>query len=389
MDETLRLLVTVVDEDERESLLHDLIFVQAAPLVRRTIRYRLRSHFGRVGGGLNNPDAEDLFGNIVLKLIARVELLRARNEGSKAPSLRPPDSQEAESEVQVQDDEFRKTELRIDKSRTDDSGIDHFRQYIIRVASNACHDFLRAKYPARARLKDSLRDLLERHPDFTIWKGNDGEIYASLVDLQHIEPDRLSVDKSLQLLSEPEALADELGRSGSGKSGVRPSFCRSSRHVGGSIEFDTLVTLLGAVSGVRDQPVVALESEEHRLHSALIESPVRCETRIEARQTLEILWKVLSDFSYQQRAAYFLGFRDSRGEDLLTLLMDANVVHPSLIASKFGWSLDYLMTVWKQMPLDSASIAELLGTTRQNVNKLRYRTMKRLSAALAETHIKK
>ena len=116
---------------------------------------------------------------------------------------------------------------------------------------------------------------------------------------------------------------------------------------------------------------------------------MRCETRIEARQTLELLWKVLSEFSYQQRAAYFLGFRDSQGEDLLTLLLDANVAHPTFIASKFGWSLDYLMTIWKQMPLDNASIADLLGTTRQNVNKLRYRTMKRLSAALLETRTKK
>ena len=216
------------------------------------------------------------------------------------------------------------------------AGIDHFRQYIIRVASNACHDFLRAKYPARARLKDSLRDLLERHPDFTIWKANDGEIYASFVDLQHIEPDRLSVDKSLQLLSEPESLADELGRLGSREIRRTTFVAQILRHVGGSIEFDTLVTLLGAVSGVRDQPVVALESEEHRLHSALIESPVRCETRIEARQTLEILWKVLSDFSYQQRAAYFLGFRDSQGEDPLNII-DGCERGPSLSHSLEVW----------------------------------------------------
>jgi hypothetical protein len=386
MDETLRLLVSTVDEDERESLLHDLIFVQSAPLVRRTIRYRLRSHFGRAGGGLQNPDAEDLFSNIVVKLIARVELLRASNEASRAVSAKP---QERESEANLQNGKPRKSASGIDESRTHESGIDHFRQYVLRVASNACHDFLRAKYPARARLKDSLRDLLERHPDFAIWKGNDGELYASFVDLRYRELDRMSIDNSLQLLSEPSVLTDELGRLGSREIRRTAFVAHILRRVGGSIEFDTLVTLLGAVSGVRDQPVVALDSEEHRLHSALIESPVRCETRIEARETLEILWKVLSDFSYQQRAAYFLGFRDSRGEDLLTLLMDANVVHPSLIASKFGWSLDYLMTVWKQMPLDSASIGELLSTTRQNVNKLRYRTMKRLSAALAEAHIKK
>ena len=148
MDETLRLLVSARDEDERELLLHDLIFVQAAPIVRRTIRYRLRSHFGRAGGGLRNPDAEDLFSNIVVKLIARVELLRATNQGSRPSSARRPQSQKAEPEPEPENAELETYEPRIDD----------FRQYVLRVASNSCHDFLRAKYPARARLKDSLRD---------------------------------------------------------------------------------------------------------------------------------------------------------------------------------------------------------------------------------------
>ena len=383
MDETLRLLVSAKDEDERELLLHDLIFVQAAPIVRRTIRYRLRSHFGRAGGGLRNPDAEDLFSNIVVKLIARVELLRATNQGSRPSSARRSQPQNAELEPEPEPGP-ENAELDPYEPRIGD-----FRQYVLRVASNSCHDFLRAKYPARARLKDSLRDLLERHPDFAVWKASDGELYAGFVQLEHTQPDRRSLDHALELLSDPASLANELGRFGSRSSRRISIVAQLLRRVGGLLEFDTLVTLLGAVSGVRDQTIVGLDSEEYRLHSPMMESPVRCETRIEACQTLELLWKVLSEFSYQQRAAYFLGFRDSKGEDLLTLLLDANVVHPTFIASKFGWSLDYLMTIWKQMPLDNASIADLLGTTRQNVNKLRYRTMKRLSAALLETRTKK
>ena len=51
----------------------------------------------------------------------------------------------------------------------------NFELYVSRIASNICVDFLRAKSPARTRLKYRLRDLLKRHKDLVSWE-YEGEV---------------------------------------------------------------------------------------------------------------------------------------------------------------------------------------------------------------------
>lgn len=46
---------------------------------------------------------------------------------------------------------------------------------LLLVAANACYDYLRAKSPARNRLKNNLRGPLERHMDFAMWRMGEGE----------------------------------------------------------------------------------------------------------------------------------------------------------------------------------------------------------------------
>src|SRR5262249_55206948 len=121
----------------RERLLNKLILEQAAPSVKQVLQYRLRFYIA-IGRGLpTNPDAEDLYQDIIAKLV------KILNEAHM---------------------------------RGDDAGIKDFRQYAARVAVNACNDYLRSKYPSRARLKDKIRDTLERHPGFDVWRSGQGEL---------------------------------------------------------------------------------------------------------------------------------------------------------------------------------------------------------------------
>src|SRR4029434_1896405 len=62
---------------------------------------------------------------------------------------------------------YRLNEMRANPGRR---RIRNFRQYVIRVAHNTCHDYIRAQYTERARLKGNIRDLLERHRDFKMWR---------------------------------------------------------------------------------------------------------------------------------------------------------------------------------------------------------------------------
>ena len=136
MDPTLLAFLQTTDADERERLLSKLILEQAAPSVRQVLRYRLRFYIGKGGRSPTNPDAEDLYHDVITKLVKILNDVHAHRENA---------------------------------------GIKDFRQYATRVAVNACNDYLRSKYPSRTRLKDNVRDTLERHPDFDLWKSEQGE----------------------------------------------------------------------------------------------------------------------------------------------------------------------------------------------------------------------
>src|SRR5262245_48697898 len=134
MDNVLVPYLTADDDSERQQHLSELLTVRAAPMIRRVLRRRLGFHVSAQGINDNNQDAEDLY-----------------QEGMKRV-------------MQV-------------LNQLPSSGIEikNFDLYVSRVASNACTDFLRAKSPARSRVKDNLRHLLKRHKDLLSWE-RDGEI---------------------------------------------------------------------------------------------------------------------------------------------------------------------------------------------------------------------
>src|SRR5205085_10621168 len=136
MDSVLLPFLRSIGEAEREQHLSDLILFEAAPLVRNTLRQRLGFYVSHLGANPRNHDAEDLYHDVMATLIGLLN----------DPQLRP-----------------------------GQLAVKNFRQYVLRVATNACHDYLRAKSPARNRLKNNLRDLLERHTDFAQWRVGDGE----------------------------------------------------------------------------------------------------------------------------------------------------------------------------------------------------------------------
>ncbi len=132
MDSMLKCVLDSKDEAERGRLLDELILAHSAPLIRKVLRQRLSLYIGHSGTNQNNPDAEDLYHEIIARLLQRL------NDWIERP---------------------------------DDHPINNYRNLVITIAVNACNDYLRGKSPARARLKNSLRDLLLRHRDFKTWKG--------------------------------------------------------------------------------------------------------------------------------------------------------------------------------------------------------------------------
>ena len=104
----------------------------SSPVVRHTIRQKLGFHVNQLGLNPHNPDAEDLYHEIIAKIVELLTTLPNSN-----------------------------------------AQIENFEQYVGRIASNACVDYLRAKSPARTRLKYSLREVLNRKSEFILWKSEE------------------------------------------------------------------------------------------------------------------------------------------------------------------------------------------------------------------------
>src|SRR5882724_6014186 len=133
MDHVLRPYLQATEESERERRLEELLLFHAASEIRFTLRQRLGFHVSQSGVNPNNQDAEDLYQEIIAKTI---QILRDLSAASSPPKLE----------------------------------IENFKQYVGRIATNVCVNFIRAKSPTRWRLKNNLRDVLNRQPEFAPWK---------------------------------------------------------------------------------------------------------------------------------------------------------------------------------------------------------------------------
>ncbi len=140
MDQLLLPYLQATDESERQQRLDELLLLHAAPVVRRTLRRRLGLYVNALGRNPHNQDAEELYQEIMTKVVHT--LIDLRNPSTKTE-------------------------------------IENLQQYVARVASNACNDVLRVKSPARARLKNNLRYVLSHHQDFAIWR-REGETLGGL-----------------------------------------------------------------------------------------------------------------------------------------------------------------------------------------------------------------
>jgi RNA polymerase sigma factor (sigma-70 family) len=349
MNTTLRRYLESTDDAERERLLEELILEDAIPRVRKTVSYRLRYCLGGSGSVLLHPDAEDLCHDVIARLMRHLEFVRIRR---------------------------------------DPVGIRDFGQYAGRVAVNACNDYLRQRYPARARLKDKLRDLLERHPDFALWRSDSGyeELWCGFVASREMPLSTSSGDRLRRLLDgseeSPTVTQNELRHLP-----LVDLVAELFRCGGGPLEFEALLGAVASLLGIRGESFLVFDEEHLSGRSRDPGDVVRAESSMEKQALLGRLWAALREMPQAQRAVYFFGFRDEGGDDLLSLMLEARTATPGEIAEQLGFTTVELMTVWREMPLDNAAMAALLGLSRPHINKLRFRAHQILRRHFREVSI--
>ena len=340
MDNLLLPYLDAKDEFERQQRLDDLLAVHAAPVVRQVLRRRLGFYVSTQGTNERNHDAEDLYQEAMTRVVQVLHEMHA----SLTTTV-----------------------------------IENFEYYVARVASNICVDFLRAKSPARTRLKDSLRDIFRRHKDLVSWE-YEGEILCGFAVWRNRGKTAFSEQASQDVEAKAAAFranrfADEDLRSAPLPQIVVELF----NWVGGPIQIDVLVKMMAFLLDVREQPIESLDDrvmpvwEQHAVTSS-------SESALQAKELLVRLWKAIQLLPAEQRDAFAFGFEDQAGQDFFTTLLRARVATLKDLAKGFGRPVEQIARLRQLMPMDSSGVAAELDASRDNVYKWRFRAIQRLRA---------
>jgi RNA polymerase sigma factor (sigma-70 family) len=343
MDNVLVPYLTARDEQQRQQHLYELLTVRAAPVIRQVLRHRLGLYVSAQGLNENNQDAEDLYQEAMMRV---VQVLNQLQEFSG-------------------------------------NHIENFNFYVSRIASNTCTDFLRAKSPARTRLKEGLRHLLKRHNDLVSWE-HDGELLCGFASWRNIGKSVFS-DQPLQELEtkldsfQSVHFADEDIRLAPLSQIVAELFY----WIGGPVEIDVLVRMIAYLLDIKDEQIESLDDlSPARWDTSFVSSTRSSESHVEANELLARLWRAVIQLPAEQRDAFALSFEDEAGQDLFTVLRAAEIVNWDQLAQGMGRSIQELTRLRMGMPMDGASVADELRASRENVYKWRFRALRRLKTEL-------
>jgi len=344
MDQLLLPYLHATDELERQQHLDDLLMVHAAPVVRQALRRRLGFYVDQRGTNSHNQDAEDLYQEIIAKIVQALHDLR--NPSATA-------------------------------------SIQNLKQYVSRIATNACNDVLRTKSPARARLKNNLRFLLTHHRDYAVWK-MEGETLSGFALWRDTSK---SISSQKRLFDLEDRLASFRSTHFHSENLKQVPLTRIVAElfqwIGSPVELDELVNLLATLLDVKDLPVESID--EHTLayvEARIVDSNVSSSSRLEEQALLRSLWQAMRELSTEQRDVFFLGFEDQSGRDLFTVLLEAEVVTFRELTKELDRSSESIVGLWSKMPMDDTGIAVELKTTRAQVYKWRFRALQRLKKGL-------
>jgi hypothetical protein len=327
MDQLLLAFIEAADEEQADRCLASLIDEHAAPIVKEILGSSLRFYLYH-NSAASTPDANDLFNDIIANLLSRLRHIRRdRTQGTIAD----------------------------------------FRGYVAATAYNACNLYLRQKYPRRSRLKNRLRYLLTHDATFALWTSDASGLlcgFAQWRDKSAVTPQGLCE----KIRQDPVEWIQTAGVASTGIDRAQLTSLLNAffQACGGPIKLDELVNIVADICREKDLPDESLETV-----SNLAAPTFDLETMLEQQHTLALLWQEVCQLPRRQRLALLLNFRDARGQDLISLLPYTRTATIAQIAKALDFRLVDFLKLWNKLPLDDATIAELLGATRQQVINLR------------------
>ncbi|MEP6635074.1 MAG: hypothetical protein ABJB97_00010 [Acidobacteriota bacterium] len=340
-DVALQPFLLAPDEAEAERLLARLLSDHAEPIIKGIIKRKVSvSSSGSSPTG--SEDAEDMYSDALVQLLARLQRARA------CPDV---------------------------------NAINDFRGYVAVITYNACNQRLRRKYPERWRLKNRLRYLLTRQQDFALWETAGAEWLCGLALWQRQTKEGESGTSLEQLRDHPRALErTRLPTENLQLMSLPDLVSAVFQCAGAPVEFDELVRTVSELQGIQDHRVVGGAGDERdaRALERLPDLRASVASEVEQRSYLGKLWAEIVQLPLRQRVSLLLNLRNEQ-EGVLALFPLMGLVSLRQLAESLAMSAEQFARLWNDLPLEDTIIAEHLGVTRQQVINLRKSARARLA----------
>ncbi|HTC92504.1 MAG TPA: hypothetical protein VK699_03505 [Terriglobales bacterium] len=323
-----------------EQLLSKLICEHADPIITSILRKKMHASLKPFEGSTENQDGLEIAGDVRALLISELRGLKA------TPGRRT---------------------------------IGDFPGYVAIKTYSACVDYLRKKHPQRWRLKNMLRYHLKRSKQFALWSAEGQHWLCGLRAWSEEKAAFSSPDRLLQLVEDTRAsLANSISPPGIGDQSPADLFSAVFEKAGGPLELNELVAIAAEIWNIKDQPLEHYD-ETMRTVENLPAPQIGVDVAVGERIYLEKLWIEVCGLPALQRIALLLNLRDAQGDSVIAFIPYLGIASESEIAELVAMPCEQLAELWNDLPLDDASIAQLLGITRQQVINLRKTARERLA----------
>ena len=327
----------IAGEPESRQLLASLLSEVAEPIVRGVVRRKLGLWAGATSA--RRQDATELRSEILVQLVERLERLRAGRGGI---------------------------------------AIGDFRSYVAVVAAHVCSEHLRRRYPQRHSLRGRVRYLLQHHAAFALWEGADGDWTCGLAAWR----ERTAPVQPPSRLIEPLRFERRSGEPEGGS--LAEVVERVFGWVGRPLRLNDLVEIVADLSGLEDRPFVeSLPAGDDDPLGRAADPRADALAELERTTYLRRLWDEIRQLPPRQSTALLLNLRDDQGRGVIALLPLTGVASMRQIAETLGMPAEQFAELWNRLPLDDATLAGLLGATRQQVINLRKSARERLARRMA------
>jgi DNA-directed RNA polymerase specialized sigma24 family protein len=344
IDPMLEPLLLPAGDRQVNDLLSQIIAQHADPVIKKIISYKLHLYCHHTIG---QSDAGDIYQEAVLHLLEALHRFREQPEANPVSDLR---------------------------------GLAAV------IAHRTCSRWMRGQFPERHAFKNRLYYLLTRQRGFALWQNENKKLVAGFALWQgrknaaESRLERLSEDEKLLARIRSLAICRQTGPPW--QEGWSGTLAAIFDYLGHPVEFDKLVGTLAALLKYEDHPLESIEriKDAGGFEASAAEHDVAW--RVEKRIFLQRLWEEVRLLPLNQRVALLLNLRDTEGGGGIALFPALRIATLHQLADALEMSTEKLASMWNDLPLEDAAIAELLQLTRQQVINVRKAARKRLARRL-------